>query len=334
MKKIKLALVFLGSILALSGCASNGGVTNEKQVTKVDYKIVDSKGAAFQKAAYPQWVPDTEPGLLYTRKEIKKKFFDGDEFWAITLNGVNLEILKEYANGIEIQVEVAKQFSSGAKTAAKTVLATEGKSDSEAEATGEFIKEAFSNATFSGLAKDRDWWIKKEFKDGREEYEYRVIYTLDKVAFKKQQDAYLDKLLTQLPKDSKIDPKAIGLAIDYIRQNGALESAPPTISRNELLAAPGMEGLELPKPEISLLPNAVQKVIKKIESLGQNSALSPEHAQLNQQAAEWIEKLKTALANGTALDGQIGSSANLPELISQLVRKLKDIGWYEMALDY
>ncbi|MEM9424585.1 MAG: hypothetical protein AAF975_07350 [Spirochaetota bacterium] len=348
------------AVLLLVSCATLGqgsqGPKNKHKTAKIDYTFVDTKGAAFMDQAYPDWVVETEPGMLYSKKEIKKRSFDGDEFWIITVNGVNLEILKEYANGVDVQVEVAKQFSSGvdvqvevakqfssgAKMSSETALSTEGRSAAEAEAVGEFVKNAFANATFSGLTKDRDWWVKKRFSDGREEYEYKVIYTLDKDSYRRQRDAYLKKLLNQLPKDSTIDPEAIGLAIDYIRKNDAAAPA-PKMSKDEMASLPGMEEViskleEESPPEEPLsngigLPENVKNIVTSIAKLEKNPSLSPEDASVNQEAKTLFKQFQKAVASGTSFYGEDYRNT-LPKVASQLVGELEDIGWYGLLAKY
>ena len=166
----KLLLFVLVALVLLAGCAGN---PKEKK-TKIEmepedeYKIVDHKNRDFG-GEPPNWVTMTVSEL-----EGSEKYADFYIF-IIDQTGKDLNGLKLWAKGFVASSEIARMVETRVED--KFVGAAAGDMDG-LEAYMEEVVKSTSSAKFSGMRTEDEFWIKKKYNDGGEEFRYLFLVTV------------------------------------------------------------------------------------------------------------------------------------------------------------
>jgi hypothetical protein len=173
MKKIALLSVLVILLALTMGCASKPATTDKPQPTpepvKVeDWVIVDHKMKDFG-GALPDWVSMTPIQLEKTDKYKDYYVFIEDS------TGKDLEGIKLWATGFSAASNIARMVSlrvndkfAGAAVGDKNQL----------ETYMEQVVKSVSEAQFSGLRTEGDYWIKKQNKTNPSQVEFRYLFLL------------------------------------------------------------------------------------------------------------------------------------------------------------
>lgn len=202
MKK-SLLIAAAGAIaLVAASCASAPKPETVPVATNLPkFEIVEHKGMTMGVANAPDWVvaaiSNGNAGVEAMSQYKDKYCFVADQ------TGNNLQALQLWAQGFSVNQEIARMVSN--RVQSKFVGAAAGSPQDEFGQYFENVVKAAADATFSGVRKEADWWVKVRYfqadgkKVDREEYRYLVLMTVDKASLQKQIDDVIDGVATDKP---------------------------------------------------------------------------------------------------------------------------------------
>jgi hypothetical protein len=162
MKSVKQMVVVLLAVVAVimgvSGCASTLArkAANVKPEQKTE--VLDDKGAAFG-IQTPQWLAEyIGGGNTAVQKLYKDKYC-----FVIEYNDVERDFAVAWVSGAEGPQAVSQKVSTSVVSQMESKQL--GEKGSDVEAAFDNAGKALSNASFSGLSKDADWWQTVRNKD-------------------------------------------------------------------------------------------------------------------------------------------------------------------------
>lgn len=175
------------AVAVLTSCASAPtGTTRSGSYAPIESNQIerirlDYQGAAIG-AAVPEWVTMATEGNVDAFEQLPQ--FEGKEVFLFMGQGKNLDLLRSQVNNFNIQADVSRNIVNHVEAKFGGIL----QGDKNTEEAKNFTKEivaSLSNATFSGLSRDMDYWIKLRTIDhGRktesEGYNYFVVYSMSK----------------------------------------------------------------------------------------------------------------------------------------------------------
>jgi hypothetical protein len=158
---------FLAVILIVAGCAGTPPEA-DKPLPEAEYVIIDHKTRDFG-GSTPDWVEMTPIQMEESGKYEDYYVFIDDQV------GKDLEGIKLWARGFTISSEIARLVSTRVED--KFVGAAAGDKDALEGYLEEVVK-SISEASYSGVRTEDEFWIKKRFNDGKEEYRYLFLVTV------------------------------------------------------------------------------------------------------------------------------------------------------------
>jgi hypothetical protein len=137
--------------------------------------------------------------------------------------GRNLELLRTMVNNFNIQASVARRLSKYVK-ANFSDGRLGGKNTAENESFVEEVAAAFSNMTISGLAKEKEYWVKlrtidRDKKKDTEQYYYYVLYLIPEEVLNEQ----IAQVMAGIPAKTK-DQEEIRSGVEEAMKQAAYNS--------------------------------------------------------------------------------------------------------------
>jgi hypothetical protein len=199
MKQMVLGIVIMSVFLA--GCASTkqpGQSVDEAIVAAAAQKpvqqvtVLEDKGSGFG-IETPAWLGAyIQGGNLAVQNNIKD-YKDYTVFIVETEDAVR-DFAVNWVNGTEGPRAVAAKISTTVTANIKTTLENENASVAEANLTS--VADAMTNAVFTGLSKNADWWRQVENNATKErKFQAYAIYIINKKDLDKQVAAYLQRFV-------------------------------------------------------------------------------------------------------------------------------------------
>ncbi|MDR2079361.1 MAG: hypothetical protein LBP74_06555 [Treponema sp.] len=214
MKRTVIAALILAAVF--SGCKSKPEPAPE-YVEKTDaYEVVDHKTKALGQGV-PDWVTwyisDGLTGVEAMEAYKDKYVFIGED------SGTNLNALRQWSTGFTVNQEISRLISERVRS--KFAGAAVGSPDAAYGRYFENVVETVSEASFSGVRRESDFWLlKRYFKADRktvdrESYDFYVLMTVDKAVLERQINAVLDSAQTADTAQTSEQKRAV----DLVRQS-------------------------------------------------------------------------------------------------------------------
>ncbi len=181
-KFISASLVFLASTLFSCNTLN--------QNIRPNYKIVDHKGV-LAGVKIPAVIKDamTEPA-----EELARKYFPESYVFVANQKGRDLDGLITWSKNFQVQAEVAKRIQTSIDFAANNSVS--GNKDTLVT-TMNIVTEIVAKQNISGLQMQQDWWIKLQYEDGKEEYQYLAVYAIKRSLLDKFMNDAIDQAAAQ-----------------------------------------------------------------------------------------------------------------------------------------
>ena len=184
----------------LAGCASTSPVKNEVKSAGAPVPI-DWQGAEFGDPI-PEWVK----AVSNSDKEVLMRLpeMEGKIPFLATGMGQDLDILKTWVDTNDAAGEISKSIRTTVDTEAGTNL--HGNKDKETSAKmAKALVTAVSKAQFSGFMKERSFWTQvRKPDDGKTEYRYYVLYSIERENLAHQIDVALGDIAVENPEEQKL----------------------------------------------------------------------------------------------------------------------------------
>ena len=181
-KKI-LSILVISFLVAASGCAAA-----EK------YKIVDTRDGT--KGKDPKWLKQSMSKL--------EAEYPGKYAFVIRNSGENLAFIENWSKRVSAGSEVAALIS---QQVTDLTAASQYGTDANFQQTMETLSTSMSKAQIVGLRREDDWWRLKQYtsgdRKGQREYEYMVLFLVDKQNIDGLIQNELQKALNKLKRESK-----------------------------------------------------------------------------------------------------------------------------------
>jgi hypothetical protein len=213
-KRMIVAALVLAAVFA--GCKSKPEPAPEYAEKTDAYEVVDHKTKALGQGV-PDWVTwYISDGLtgVETMEPYKDKYvFIGED------SGTNLNALRQWSTGFTVNQEISRLISE--RVESKFAGAAVGSPDAAYGRYFENVVKSVSEASFSGVRRESDFWLlKRYFKADRktvdrESYDFYVLMTVDKAVLERQINAVLDSAKAADPAQTSEQKRAI----DLVRQS-------------------------------------------------------------------------------------------------------------------
>lgn len=181
--------VLAGSALLLSGCTTTSSAAQAAPRAQRP-TVVDWQGAAYG-TEIPEWariiLQGDEVDKIQKMSEFSKKYVK-----FASARGQDVDLLKAWA-----AADAADTISRSITQNVTGELGTAVKGNKDDAATVKIAEQAigiFSSNKISGFEKSREFWVKMQQPSGKTEFEYVVLYAIDKDNFQDQIDAALGKI--------------------------------------------------------------------------------------------------------------------------------------------
>ena len=188
----KLPIFVMSVMVLLASCATIN------QNPRPNYKIVDHKGL-LAGVKVPTIIKDA---MTESAENVSRKYFPDSYVFIANQKGRNLDGLIMWSKNFEVQAEVAKRIQSNINFAAQNSVS--GDKD-VIEQTMNITTELIAEQTFSGLQMQQDWWIKLQYDDEREEFQYVAIYSIKKALL----DQFMEDAINQAAQQQQLDAQNI-----------------------------------------------------------------------------------------------------------------------------
>ena len=180
--------VLAGSALLFSSCTTTSGAQAAPMAPRP--KVVDWQGAAYG-TEIPEWariiLQGDEVDEIQKMSEVSKKYVK-----FASLRGQDVDLLKVWA-----AADAADTISHSITQNVTSELGTVTQGNKDDAATVKIAEQAigiFAANKISGFEKSREFWLKMRQSSGKTEFEYIVLYAIDKDNFQDQIDAALGKI--------------------------------------------------------------------------------------------------------------------------------------------
>lgn len=181
-------IVLAGSALLFSSCTTTSGAQAAPMAPRP--KVVDWQGAAYG-TEIPEWariiLQGDEVDKIQKMSEFSKKYVK-----FASARGQDVDLLKAWA-----AADAADTISRSITQNVTSELGTAIKGNKDDAATVKIAEQAigiFASNKISGFEKSREFWVKMQQPSGKTEFEYVVLYAIDKDNFQDQIDAALGKI--------------------------------------------------------------------------------------------------------------------------------------------
>ena len=192
--------VLAGSALLFSSCTTTSGAQAAPMAPRP--KVVDWQGAAYG-TEIPEWariiLQGDEVDEIQKMSEVSKKYVK-----FASLRGQDVDLLKVWA-----AADAADTISRSITQNVTSELGTAIKGNKDDAATVKIAEQAigiFASNKISGFEKSREFWVKMQQPSGKTEFEYVVLYAIDKDNFQDQIDAALGKISAKNEQEKKLFP--------------------------------------------------------------------------------------------------------------------------------
>jgi hypothetical protein len=203
-KMVLMAIVaVVGLVLALAACVSasapqQGQSVEEAIIAAAAQKpvqqvtVLEDKGSGFG-VETPAWLGAyLQGGSLAIQNNIKD--YKDYTVFVVETRDTNLDFALNWVNGTAGPREVSAKISTTVTANIKTNLANEKASEAESNLTA--VADAMTNAVFTGLSKNADWWQHVENNTTNERnFRAFAIYIINKKDLDKQVAAYLQRFV-------------------------------------------------------------------------------------------------------------------------------------------
>ncbi|MEM9423410.1 MAG: hypothetical protein AAF975_01320 [Spirochaetota bacterium] len=157
-----------------------------QQNVRPNYKMVDHKGVLAGEKVPPMIIDAT----TQSAEDISRKYFPDSYVFVSRKKGRDLEGLEAWSKNFEAQAEVAKRIQTQVDFTAKNSVS--GNSDA-VEKTMNILTEIVAKQNISGLQLQQDWWMKLQYEDGKEEFEYVAVFAIKKSLLDKFMNDAMEK---------------------------------------------------------------------------------------------------------------------------------------------
>jgi len=188
-------LTACSSTSSKTGSGSGSDSSSTKQSNPIQRITVDYQGAAIG-SEIPAWVEAAVNSDLDTIKKMPR-FKDKEPIvdWG---TGQNLDLVRSFVNNFNVAGGVSRRII----TYVEAEFGGSQLGSKDNPENRNFVKEivgSFSNAEFSGLAREMDYWVKLRIVDrGKgtqtEEYRYYVVYSIPEDILQRQIDIALGRV--------------------------------------------------------------------------------------------------------------------------------------------
>ena len=192
--------VLAGSALLFSSCTTTSGAQAAPMAPRP--KVVDWQGAAYG-TEIPEWariiLQGDEVDKIQKMSEFSKKYVK-----FASARGQDVDLLKAWA-----AADAADTISRSITQNVTSELGTAIKGNKDDAATVKIAEQAigiFASNKISGFEKSREFWVKMQQPSGKTEFEYVVLYAIDKDNFQDQIDAALGKISAKNEQEKKLFP--------------------------------------------------------------------------------------------------------------------------------
>ena len=172
--------------------------TTIDQNPRPNYKLVDHKGLLAGKTV-PIIIKDA---MTESAENVSRKYFPDSYVFIANQKGRNLDGLMMWVKNFEVQAELAKRIKSNINFVAQNSVS--GDKD-VIEQTMNITTELITEQTFSGLQMQQDWWIKLQYDDEREEFQYVAIYAIKKSLL----DQFMENAINQAAQQQELNAQNI-----------------------------------------------------------------------------------------------------------------------------
>lgn len=182
-------------LLSCAGAPAGQGTLAPAQGPRIQTNsvIVDYQGAAVG-APIPEWVTLATTGD--TGAFSGQERFEGKAPFVFSNQGQNLDMLRSWVNNFSAQGEVSRRIETHVDARFGAGQIGEGKDSPENQQYIRDVAANASNTTFSGLAKEMDYWIKnRNTETGTETYSYYVVYSMPE----ENLQAFIDEVMGKTP---------------------------------------------------------------------------------------------------------------------------------------
>lgn len=176
------------------------------------YKIVDKRGGKRAKA--PKWMNKSQSAL--------EKDYEGKYAFVIKGRGKDLDFVEQWAKRVNAGAEVAQLLS---RQVSDLTAGSQYGTDDSFQQTMESLTTSMSKAKIVGLRFEDEFWQLKQFtsgnRKGQTEYEYSVLYLIDRANIDRLLANEMEKALTGANSQTK---QRVKEAMDsLIIESGGLE---------------------------------------------------------------------------------------------------------------
>ena len=201
--------------LALSGCASTPSAPPAQMAQRP--KIIDWQGSAYG-TQVPEWariiLQGDEVDKIQKMPEFSKKYVK-----FASARGQDVDLLKAWS-----AADAADTISRSITQNVTGELGTAVSGNKDDAATVKMAEQAigiFSSNKLSGFEKSREFWVQQE-KAGKTQFEYVVLYSIDKDNFQEQ----IDRALGKIAAKSAQEKEALSRINDLVKMSALRATAP------------------------------------------------------------------------------------------------------------
>jgi len=182
-------IIIILIIMTLAGCQSTS-TTNQTAVSPQPIQRIDYQGAAIG-SPIPEWVEYAVNRDVESIKRIPR--FNGKVPIVAEGNGQNLDLLRSWVNNFNVSAEVSRRITNYVEAEFGGKLVGSKDTPESRNVLNEVVT-SISNTRFSGLAREMDYWIKVRMADGKEEFRYYVIFSIDEENLQHQIDVAMGRV--------------------------------------------------------------------------------------------------------------------------------------------
>ena len=208
---IKTVLVLSAGLMLIAGCASTGAATTQNvppqasgNARNLKFEIIDWQGASFG-AEIPEWAQ-----IVLSDKEQLDRIAAAPTYKDLAVRtasaqGKDIDLLKRWVQN-DIAAAVTREIAQTITVKSGQGMSGNKDSDKDTQKLLQDVMGVFSSVTLNGLEKSREFWVKMQQPSGKTEFEYIVLYAIDKDNFQDQIDAALGKISAKNEQEKKLFP--------------------------------------------------------------------------------------------------------------------------------
>ncbi|MGP1457744.1 MAG: hypothetical protein ACTTKL_00305 [Treponema sp.] len=204
--------------LALSGCATTSSAPPPAPMAQRP-RIIDWQGAAYG-TEIPEWariiLQGDEVDKIQKMPEFSKKYVK-----FASARGQDVDLLKTWA-----AADAADTISRSITQSVTSELGTAVSGNKDDEATVKMAEQAigiFASNKLSGFEKSREFWVQQQNTSGKTQFEYVVLYSIDKDNFQEQ----IDRALGKIAAKSEQEKEALSRINDLVKMSALRATSEP-----------------------------------------------------------------------------------------------------------